>query len=200
MFDPTYRPMRPKVPRNDGTNLADYLLAQVECYTIAVDENNQKWIGTMGSGLYRVSETGDEILEHLTTGNSDIPSDDVMAVLPSQTNNDVYVGTADGFSIYHSVSAPAASSYDEVYAYPNPVTPDYAGYITITGLMDNSLVKITDANGNPVFETRSNGGMCIWDGCDTRGHRVRSGVYFVFASQTAEGATNAAVTKIIVVN
>lgn len=200
MFDPSYHPMRPKVPRDDGTNLADYLLAQVECFTVAVDENNHKWIGTMGSGIYRVSASGDAILEHITTATSQIPSDDILAVLPSQTNNDVYVGTAAGFAIYHSVSAPAASSYDEVYAYPNPVTPDYAGYITITGLMDNSLVKIADANGNPVFETRSDGGMCVWNGCDSSGHRVRSGVYFVYASQTGEGATNAAVTKIIVVN
>lgn len=200
MFDPSYHPMRPKVARNDGTNLADYLLAQVDCVTVAVDENNQKWIGTVGSGLYRVSESGDEILEHITANSSQLTSDDVFAVLPSQTGNDVYVGTADGFAIYHSFSSPAASTYDEVYAYPNPVTPDYTGYITITGLMDNSLVKIADAAGNPVFETRSNGGMCVWNGCDARGHRVRSGVYFVYASQSTEAATNAAVTKIIVVN
>ncbi|MDE7336245.1 MAG: hypothetical protein K2N10_08060 [Muribaculaceae bacterium] len=200
MFNPSYHPTRPKVPRNDGTNLADYLLSQVDCQTVAVDENNQKWIGTIGSGLYRVSAAGDEILEHITANSSQLPSDDIFAVLPSRTNNDVYVGTADGFAIYHSVSAPAASSYDDVYAYPNPVTPDYTGYITITGLMENSLVKIADAGGNPIFETRSEGGMCVWNGCDTRGHRVRSGVYFVFASQTAEGATGAAVTKIIVVN
>ena len=200
MFDSSFRPMRPKVPRNDGTNLADYLLSQVECYAIAVDANNQKWIGTVGSGLYRVTSNGDEILEHITAETSQLPSDDIFAILPSETNNDIYVGTPTGFAVYHSETAPAADSYDDVYAYPNPVTPDYTGYITITGLMDNSLVKIADATGNVIHEGRSNGGMCVWNGCDASGRRVRSGVYFVYASQADEAATNAAVTKIVVVN
>lgn len=200
MFEPGYHAMRPKVPRNDGTDLADYLLQQVQCTKIAVDENNQKWIGTLGSGLYHVSANGDMILEHIMSASSQMPSDNIFEVVPSKTGNDVYVGTGEGFSIYHSESSPAAENYDNVYAYPNPVTPDYAGYITVVGLMEDSLVKIADASGTIVHEGRSNGGMCVWNGCDASGRRVRSGVYFVFASQTGEEQTNAAVTKIIVVN
>lgn len=200
MFNPGFAVSRPKVARNDGTNLADYLLNQVEVSCIAVDENNHKWIGTLGSGLYRVNEDGTEILEHLTTDNSDIPSNDILAVCPDRNSNDVYIGTADGLSVYHSTTAPAAESYDDVYAYPNPVTPDYTGYITITGLKANSLVKIADAAGNVFFETRSNGGMALWNGLDKSGRRIRSGVYFVFASETGELSSDAAVTKIVVVN
>lgn len=200
MFNPGFAVTRPKVARNDGTNLADYLLNQVEVMCIAVDENNHKWIGTMGSGLYHVNEDGTEILEHLTTENSDIPSNDILAVCPDRNSNDVYVGTADGLSIYHSTTSPAADDYDNVYAYPNPVTPDFTGFITITGLKANSLVKITDASGNVFYETKSNGGMALWNGCDATGRRVRSGIYFVFASQSGENGTGAAVTKIVVVN
>lgn len=200
MFEAGYHAMRPKVPRNDGTDLADYLLQQVQCTKVAVDENNQKWIGTVGSGLYRVSPNGDMILEHILSASSQMPSDNIFEVVPSKTSNDVYVGTSEGFSIYHSESSPAADNYENVYTYPNPVTPDYAGYITVVGLMEDSLVKIADASGTIVHEGRSNGGMFVWDGCDTTGRRVRSGVYFVFASQTAEEQSNAAVTKIIVVN
>lgn len=200
MFEPGYHAMRPKVPRNDGTDLADYLLQQVQCTKVAVDENNQKWIGTIGSGLYRVSPAGDMILEHIMSSSSQMPSDEIIDVVPSKTNNDVYVGTSEGLAIYHSESSPASDSYDNVYAYPNPVTPDYGGYITIIGLMDDSLVKIADASGTIVHEGRSNGGMYVWNGCDASGQRVRSGVYFVFASQTGEEQTNAAVTKIIIVN
>lgn len=200
MFETGFAVMRPKIARNDGTNLADYLLNQVSAFCIAVDENNQKWIGTLGSGLYRVSEDGTEILEHFTTENSDIPSNDVLAVCPDRNSNDIYIGTPEGLSIYHSTTAPAADDYEDAYAYPNPVTPDYTGYITITGLKANSLVKITDASGNTFFETRSDGGMAVWNGCDKSGRRVRSGVYFVFASEAGEGGTGAAVTKIVVVN
>jgi hypothetical protein len=38
----------------------------------------------------------------------------------------------------------------------------------------------------------------MWDCCDTAGNRVKSGVYFVFASQS--GGTASVVTKILVVN
>lgn len=200
MFNPGFAVTRPKVARNDGTNLADYLLTQVEVVCIAVDENNNKWIGTMGSGLYRVNEDGTEILEHLTTENSDIPSNNILAVCPDRNSNDIYIGTPDGLSIYHSTTSPAAEDYKNTYAYPNPVTPDYTGFITITNLKANSLIKITDASGNIIHETMSNGGMALWNGCDASGRRVRSGVYFVFASQTGEDASGAAVTKIVVVN
>ena len=101
---------------------------------------------------------------------------------------------------YNATAAPAAEDYSEVIAYPNPVRPDYSGWITIKGLMNNSLVKIADAAGNVVFQTTSEGGMAIWNGCNLSGERVRTGVYYVFASQSGDGiSTSAAVTKILVV-
>ena len=123
-----------------------------------------------------------------------------MAVYADPTSNKVYVGTDLGLALYYSNSTPARKDYDDVYAYPNPVTPDYTGYITVTGLMDNSLVKITDSAGRVVHEARSDGGSIVWDGCDGSGSRVKSGVYFVFASSSASGSSQAAVTKIVVVN
>lgn len=115
-------------------------------------------------------------------------------------DNVVYFGLKTGLVSFNSTSSPAADTYDNVYAYPNPVRPDYTGWITITGLMDQSLVKIADAAGNVIYQTRSNGGMVTWDGCDTGGNRVRSGVYYVFASQNATGSSEGAVTKIVVIN
>ena len=103
--------------------------------------------------------------------------------------------------MYSSTSAPAADDYSQVYAYPNPVRPDYTGWITITGLMDNSLVKIADAAGNVFHQGTSEGGMMVWDGCDSHGKRVKTGVYYVFASTGGDGVeSNGAVTKILVVN
>ena len=107
---------------------------------------------------------------------------------------------ATGLVSYSSTSSPAAASYDDVYAYPNPVRPDYTGPVTVTGLMENSLVKIADAAGNVFAQGRSNGGMFVWDGCNSAGERVRSGVYFVFASQNADGSASGAVTKILIIN
>lgn len=200
VLDPSFTFTRLKVPRNDGTNYADYLLESEQINDIAVDASNRKWVATQNSGVYLVSENGDAILENFNTDNSPLPSNTVTAVYCDPASNVVYVGTPYGLLSYNSTSAPPAQDYSDVYAYPNPVKPDYAGPITIKGLMDNSLVKIADAAGNVFFQTRSDGGMAVWDGRNANGERVRSGVYFVYASQNENGSSSGVVTKILVVN
>lgn len=199
-MDPNMRVNHIKVPRNDGTNYADYLLEGESIISIAVDPSNRKWLGTANSGAYLVSEDGSKIIEHYTTDNSYLPSDKVYAVACDPTSNAVYFGTAYGLVQYNSSSAPASQDYSDVYAYPNPVRPEYTGWITVRGLMDNSLVKIADAAGNVFFSGVSQGGMITWDGCDRGGQRVKTGVYYVFASQSDQGSSSGAVTKILVVN
>lgn len=200
VFDPNMRVNHLKVPRNDGSGFADYLLAGEQVNWISVDPANRKWIATQNSGLYLVSPKGDAILEHFTEENSPLPTNTVNVVEAGTNDNSVVVGTNMGPLVYYSDASPAAESYDDVYAYPNPVRPDYTGWITVTGLMDNSLVKITDAAGNLVSQGTSNGGMYVWDGCNLGGERARAGVYFVMASENTSGSNFATVTKIVVIN
>lgn len=198
--DADFRINHIKVPRNDGTNFADYLLDNQTVTSIAVDSANRKWIGTLESGVYLVSPDGSEILEHFTTENSYIPDDKVYAVAYDDRTGSIYVGGLNGLARYTPDSAPSADDFSEVLAYPNPVRPDYNGWIIVKGLMDNSLVKIADAAGNVVFQGTSKGGSVSWDGCDTSGRRVKTGVYYVFASVGGDNITSqSAVTKILVV-
>lgn len=192
---------RVKVPRNDGTNLADYLCDSQNVGGIAVDASNRKWIATLSSGVYLVSEDGTEIIEHYTTDNSPLPSNKVYSVACDDNSGSVYFGTEFGLVEYNSTSAPASDNFDDVYAFPNPVRPDYTGWITVDGLMNNSLVKIADSAGNVFAQGRSDGGRFIWDGCNPAGERVKTGVYYVYASQgSADGSSSGCVTKILVVN
>ncbi len=191
------RVRRIKVSRNDGTNLADYLLDGEMVNWMSVDHSDRKWIATDNSGLYLVSETGDEILKNYTSYNSPLESMTVCTVECDPYSNSVYMGTPAGLYSYLSDSAPAASSYSEILAYPNPVRPEYSGAVTIKGLMNNSIVKIVDASGHLVYQTRSEGGMAQWP-CKLQSGGVRSGVYYVLAS-SAEGGESA-VGKILVVN
>ncbi len=194
---------RLKVPRNDGSGFADYLLDGQQVVYLSVDGANRKWAATLSSGVYYISENGDEVIEHYTTENSPLPSNTVHSVACNPINNSVFISTVNGTVEYSSTAAPAADNYDNVYAYPNPVRPDYTGWITISGLMDGSRVKIADATGNVLFDTVSEGGMVTWDGCNADGQRVRTGVYYVFASKgSSDGMsdTQGAVTKILVVN
>ncbi len=193
--------IRPKVPRNDGTNYADFLLDSDQINAIAVDPSNRKWLATDASGVYLVSPNGDKIIRHFDTTNSPLPSNRVTAVACDPNSNTVYFGTMQGLYAYKSDSSPAKEDYSEIYAYPNPVRPEYSGPVTITGLMDNSLVKIADSAGNVFYQGRSEGGMVTWDACNQQGERVRSGIYFVYVSSGGDGQNaSGAVTKIMVIN
>lgn len=192
--------IRPVVPRNDGTNQGDYLLSVEVIHCIATDAANRKWIATANSGLYLVNSEGTEIIANYTTQNSPLPSECVYSVYCDPQSNKVYIGTQNGMVTFDSDASPASPDFNNVYAYPNPVRPDYTGLITVAGLMNDSLVKIADASGNVVFQGQSEGGMITWDGCDASGSRVKSGVYFVFASSNEGGSSDGVVTKIMVIN
>lgn len=190
---------RIKIPRNDGTNLADYLADGAQVYDMAFDAANNKWLAT-SSGAIQVNAANDRILEQFTKDNSPLPYTRVTAVACDPNTSSVWFGVENGLMEYSSTTSPGNDDYSEVYAYPNPVRPEYSGWITVKGLMNDSLVKIADAAGNVVAQGRSNGGMFVWDGANTAGERVPSGVYYVFASQNATGSSSGAVTKILIVN
>lgn len=189
-----------KIPRNDGTNLADYLLSNVSITCMFVDGAGRKWFGTSGDGVYLISADNIEQLQHFTSSNSQLLADDIESITANPTTGEVFFGTANGLCSYMGdATTPADNmSKDNVYAYPNPVTPDYTGLITVTGLTLNADVKIVTANGVLVAQGRSNGGSFTWDGCDLKGKRVASGVYMV-QTATASGGKGT-VAKIAIIN
>lgn len=199
LFDVDYRVTRPKVPRNDGTNNADYLLTGIRVNAIAVDDLNRKWIGTNADGLYLVSADGSEVIEQFNTSNSVLPTNQIFSVCCIPNSNTVFVGTPSGVLEYESSSVSPAPTYDDVLVYPNPVRPEYTGAITIKGLMDNSLIKISDASGNVITSLQSSGGVATWDGLNASGERVKSGVYFVLASENENETSSAIVAKFLVI-
>jgi len=184
------------ISRNDGTDLADYLLKEEQINAICVDGGNRKWIGTANSGLYLVSSDGKETIHHFTINNSPLPSNYITSIAIHPISGEVFIGTSGGLVSFQSDAAEAAESFEGIYAYPNPVRPNYQGVITISGLMDNTIVTIIDGGGNVVCRTRSNGSIAIWDGKNAQGKRVTTGVYTVLCN-TADGE-NHTVTKILV--
>ena len=177
-----------KVPRNDGTNYADYLLTGIDVSSIAIDGGNRKWIGTFNNGVYLISADNMTQIHHFTTDNSKLLSNTIMSIAINPTSGEVFFGTDKGLCSYISDATATNSEMttDNVWAYPNPVEPGYTGPITITGLSLNADIKILSANGAIVNEGHSNGGTYVWDGCDQKGRRVASGIYMV-ATATSKG-------------
>lgn len=189
-----------KVPRNDGTDYADYLLSGLDVTAIAVDGGGRKWFGTNGNGVYLISEDNMEQIQHFTTENSKLLSNTIQSIAIDTDTGEVFFGTDQGLCSYMSDATSPAESMDSdnVYAYPNPVDlNNYTGLITITGLTYDADVKITNAAGFLIAEGRSNGGLFTWDGRNTKGNRVASGVYHVVTA-THDG-NKGTVCKIAVV-
>lgn len=170
-----------KVPRNDGSNFADYLLSGVNINFIAIDGGGRKWFGTNGAGAFLVSADNMTQLQYFNADNSKLLSNTVMSIALNQQTGEVFFLTDKGLCSYISDATTTAKEMtkDNVYAYPNPVTPDYTGLITVVGLTLNADVKILSSNGKLMAEGRSNGGTFTWNGCDRDGNRVASGVYMV---------------------
>ncbi len=189
-----------KVPRNDGTNYADYLLAGIHVTSIMVDNDGQKWIGTNGQGVYVISRDNMKEVHHFTTENSKLLSDIVGSIAMNTKTGEVFIGTENGLCSYMSgiTGTIDTMNEDDVYAYPNPVTPDYNGLITITGLTDNADVKILSSNGVLIAEGKSSGRFFTWNGRDKNNERVASGVYMV-ATATSSGEKGV-VCKIVIIN
>ena len=189
-----------KVPRNDGTNYADYLMSGIDITGIAIDGGNRKWFATRGNGVYLISADNMTQLQHFTAENSCLLSNDVESIAINDATGEVFFGTNKGLCSYMSDATATNVSMDKnnVYAYPNPVHPGYSGLITIVGLTMDADVKITTSNGVLVAQGRSNGGSFTWDGNDLDGKRVASGVYMV---QTATSTgSKGTVCKIAVIN
>ncbi len=188
---------RIKIARNDGTNLADYLLNDEIIQAIAVDGGNRKWFGTKSSGVYLTSADGQETIYHFTAENSPLPSDNIYDIAVHPETGEVFFATEGGLASFRAEATEPATSYADVYVYPNPVRPDYDGPITVTGLQENSLVKITDTAGNIIYQAFSTGGQHVWDGRTRSGDGLRSGVYLVFAS--VDNGGEGVVAKFVVV-
>ena len=189
-----------KIPRNDGTNLADYLLAGVDISSIAIDGGGRKWFGTNGNGVYLISADNMKQVQHFLSSNSKLLSNDIESIAINDKTGEVFIGTDKGLCSYMSDATKPSDNPggEETYAYPNPVRPGYKGLITVVGLAYNSDVKIVTTNGVLVAKGTSNGGTFTWDGNDLNGKRVASGVYMV---QTADQeGNNGTVCKIAVVN
>lgn len=198
-FNANFTFLQIKVARNDGSGLADYLLSGVPTTCIAVDGANRKWIGTKANGLYLVSADGQQMIHHFQAEDSPLLSDNIQALAIDPATGRVMIGTDVGLCSYMSDAIEPEEDLDfsNIKVYPNPVGPDYRGPITIDGLTMDAEVKICSATGQLITGGISNGGRITWDGCDSQGRRVASGVYQVIVN-TSQGKS-AVVARIIMI-
>jgi flagellar motor protein MotB len=165
---------------------------------IKVDGSNNKWIGTIGAGLFYFSSDGQQTIFHFTKDNSPLPSNTINDVSIDTNNGLVYIATDRGLVSFKAGGSSPKDELSDAYIYPNPVRPTFDAIskkIKIKGITDNVNIKITDIEGNLVAEAQSrnnlryrgynleiDGGTAFWNGKNLANNKVASGVYLIMLS------------------
>ena len=179
-------------------DFGDHLLRTQSITAMAIDGANRKWFGTT-NGIFVQSADGTEEVYAFNSDNSPLFSNNITALAYDGTTGEMYIGTDKGMISYRTDATTGGTTHaEQVYAFPNPIEPTYSGPIAIKGLVDEANVKITDINGQLVFETRALGGQAIWNGIDYTGRKASSGVYLVFS--TNNDGLETMVTKLLFLN
>jgi len=159
-----------------------YLLSEEKVKCITIDGANRKWIGTEKSGVFLISDDGMEEIQHFTSYNSPLFSDNIYDITINPSSGEVFIGTEEGLISYRSDATKGSDKQSTVKVFPNPVRETYNGLIAINGLVTNANIKITTIDGELVFENFAKGGQASWNGKNKNGDRVSTGVYLVFSS------------------
>lgn len=159
-----------------------FSLRQQAITCIAVDPLNRKWIGT-NQGLLLVSPDGTSLYATYTASNSPLPADKIISLAVDDATGKIYVGTDEGLVSFETAAKKPFDTFTELFVYPNPFKLNTnSGQLTIDGLIKDSDIKVLTINGILVKEFSSPGGrIAYWDGRNTTGELVSSGVYLIVA-------------------
>lgn len=203
--------------------IAQELLESQTISDIEVDGSNNKWIGTVDSGVFYFSPDGQNTIYHFTKDNSPLPSNRITDISLDTNNGIVYIATTKGMLSFRAGGSKPEDTLENAFVYPNPVRPEYdvLGFsdlndinkgVKISGLTENVNIKITDIEGNLVAEAQSNinlrsssanynfaidGGTAVWNGKNLASSIVRTGVYLIMISDLDSFETK--VLKVLIV-
>lgn len=168
-----------------------FLLGNEVITAIAIDGADRKWFGTT-NGVWLFSADGTQQIHHFTRENSPLLSNIITSLAIHPQTGEVFIGTDRGVISYRGTATEGVSTHSDVKVFPNPVRPEYTGFVSVNGLVTNAWIKITDLSGQLVYQTRADGGQISWNGRDLNGNRVATGVYLVLATSDLGEETVAA--------
>lgn len=171
-------PLFPKQRR-----FSSFPLREQSIQAIAVDAVNNKWIGTK-EGVFVMNPDATQILQQYTvTGTGGrLVDNDVRSIAIDQERGVAYFGTERGLSSLSIAPVRAERTFTSIDLGPNPFLIPSTSPLMIRNLVEESTIKILRVDGSLVTEfAAQGGGRAFWDGKDSQGRTVGSGIYFVVA-------------------
>jgi hypothetical protein len=183
---------------SDMPGYAAYLLEYQTITSIVSDGGSRKWLGTAADGAFAVSAQGGALLRQFGEGSSPLPSNQVYSIAVDALTGDVFFATAKGVAAFRADASGSEQSFESVKIYPNPVRPS-SQTLTISGLVQDAQIVITDAAGRLIHSGQANGGTYAWDlRLSIGGGRADTGVYVVFMN--SPDGSQREVGKVAIIN
>ncbi|XWN36359.1 MAG: two-component regulator propeller domain-containing protein [Balneola sp.] len=181
----------------DTSAVSRFLLRDINATAMAVNSANEKWIGSANQGLYLLNAEGSRILKRFTVENSPLFSNGIKSIAINDLTGEVFISTDVGLIGYQDIPKQPVSEMKKLKVFPNPFNYSEDEHVVIDGLSNETNVKILGVDGTVVNTFSTNGGRVSWDGRDSSGNMLGSGVYFVVAVDI-EGSSKG-VGKVVIV-
>ena len=149
--------------------------------TLEVDGGNRRWFGT-DKGLWLFSEDLREEIEHFTSSNSPLPSNQIHELYYNRGTGEMFIVTSKGMVSYQTASADPVDQLTKINIFPNPIYKSRSGSLGLSNIPGNSRIKITTVDGFLVADFNSNGSLAEWNLRDLNNKIVPSGIYLIFGS------------------
>ncbi len=172
------------------TNFGPYLsdVPFIEGSKIRVDAENNKWITTPQHGLWVLLDntTFWPSVDGLNTGNSSLTTDEILDIYLDDDEGVAYLATTKGISALKIPFRKELEDYSDMLIFPSPYRIPSEKALIVDGLRQGSSVKVFTATGRLVRELRATddsvqGYQAAWDGRNSAGEWVGSGVYLIAA-------------------
>ena len=177
-IDIIYDPTNPH-----GHVLIYHPLSDQRIYSILVDPINNKWVAT-NNGVFVLSPDGTSIINQFTTESTGgkIPDNKITSLTLNRETGIVYIGTEKGLASVSTTAISPVHNFSSLTFFPIPFLLPSAKQLTIDGLVEGSSLKILSINGSLVRDLTTPGGRIgFWDGMDSKGNLVGSGIYLIVA-------------------
>ncbi len=176
----------------DTSAASRYLLRDVNVSAMAVNAENEKWIGSVNQGIWVLNAEGSEIIKRFTTDNSPLYSNNIVSIAIQEETGEVFIATDLGLISYQDIPRKPRKKMKTLKVYPNPFAYHKNDKIIIDKLSEGTNIKVMGIDGVVVQELSAVGGRVSWDGRDFNGNKLGSGVYYIVAynnnkSQTGTG-------------
>jgi hypothetical protein len=153
---------------------------------VRLDSRNNVWTASPTQGVHVLTSgaTYWPDINGFKRDNSQLLSNEVADIAFNNGEGLAYIATSQGISVLRMPFAVQKDSYNKTRVFPSPYHLPSSSPLVIDGLMDESTCKVMTVTGR-VIRTLSvnspgvNGYQAYWDGKDSKGIWVDTGVYLI---------------------